>query len=306
MRALGFQLVRAEDQVRRDPAPSRWHYRWQRMMLTPAFRIGLRVGLPCALILGLGALWFTDAGNRARIQATWDEAMAKVQNRPEFMVAGMQVTGASPAVMAAVTDMTRIAFPVSSFDIDLEAIRADVAALTAVRDVSVGVGPTGMLEIAVEERRPVAVWRYGDSLRLIDEDGVMTGMIASRSDRADLPLIAGDGAREHIDEAMALFAAAAPVFDRLRGLVRMGERRWDLVLDRDQRILLPEADPVAALQRVIAWQAAEELLDRDVLVVDLRDSDRPTLRVSQAAMNIMSNTVRTAAAPVRDIGTGME
>lgn len=306
MRALGFQLVRAEDQVRRDPAPSRWHYRWQRMMLTPAIRIGLRVGLPCALVLGLGALWFTDQDNRARIAATWDEAMAKIQNRPEFMVAGMQVTGATPAVMAAVTDMIEIGFPVSSFDIDLESIRDDVAALTAVRDVSVGVGPAGMLEIAVEERRPVAVWRYGDSLRLIDEDGVMTGMIASRSDRADLPLIAGDGAREHIDEAMALFAAAAPVKDRLRGLVRMGERRWDLVLDRDQRILLPESEPVHALQRVIAWQAAEELLDRDVLVVDLRDSDRPTLRVSEAAMNIISNTQRTAAAAVQDIGTGME
>lgn len=305
MRALGFRIVRAEDQVRRDPAPSRWHYRWQRMMLTPLFRLALRVGLPMALAFGAASLWLAQDSNRDRLAAAWNEALSTLQNRPEFRVSGMQVTGASPAVMAAVTDMVELAFPVSSFDIDLNGIRDQVAALTAVRDVSVGVRPGGMLEIAVEERRPVAVWRHGEALRLIDEDGVMTGMIASRSDRADLPLIAGDGAREVIDEALALFTAARPVAGRIRGLVRMGERRWDIVLDRDQRILLPETGAVAALERVIAWQAAQQLLDRDVLVVDLRDGDRPTLRLSETAVHVMhNNSLRAVSAPARTIGTG--
>ena len=44
----------------------------------------------------------------------------------------------------------------------------------------------------------------------------------------------------------------------------MGERRWDVVLDRDQRILLPETGPVPALERVIALDKAEHLLDRDI------------------------------------------
>jgi cell division protein FtsQ len=70
----------------------------------------------------------------------------------------------------------------------------------------------------------------------------------------------------------------------LRGLVRVGERRWDVVLDRDQRILLPEADPVPALERVIALDEATELLARDVAVVDMRNPSRPTLRLTAAAM----------------------
>jgi cell division protein FtsQ len=169
-----------------------------------------------------------------------------------------------------------------------------VAELTAVRDVTVGVRAGGVLEIAITERKPIAVWRYADGLRLIDAEGVMTGMIAARSDRADLPLIAGDGAKEAIGEALALFVAAEPIAERVRGLVRMGERRWDVVLDRDQRILLPETGAVAALERVIALHAAEGLLDRDVTVVDMRDADRPTLRLGQAAVNALRNANTTS------------
>lgn len=307
MRALGFRLVRAEDEVRRDPAPSRWHYRWQRLMLTPVFRATMRVGLPAFLLVFVAGAWLSNDANRTRLTAAWNEALATIQNRPEFQVTGLQVTGATPAVAAAVSDLLEISFPVSSFDLDLAAIRARVAELTAVRDVRVGVGPGGTLDVVIEERVPVAVWRHGDSLRLIDAEGVMTGMIVNRSDRADLPLIAGDGARDAISEALALFAAAGPIAPRVRGLVRMGERRWDMVLDRDQRILLPETGAVAALERVIAWQEAQEMLDRDILVVDLRDADRPTLRLSRSAMNILNNPdMRAAAAQFRDRGTGEE
>ncbi|MCC7321755.1 MAG: cell division protein FtsQ/DivIB [Rubellimicrobium sp.] len=293
MRALGLRLVRVEDQVRRDPAPSRWHYRWQRLMLTPSFRIALRLGLPVAAVAAVAAIWFAQEGNRAMLARHWQELRATVQQRPEFQVTGMQVSGASPALVAAVTAALRVGFPVSSWDLDLGAMQDTVAALSAVRDVRVGVGANGILEVVIAERRPVALWRHGEALRLIDEDGVMTGMIESRSDRADLPLIAGDGARGHIDEALALFAAAAPIASRLRGLVRMGERRWDMILDRDQRILLPENAPVPALERVLAWQAAEQILDRDVVAVDMRDAGRPTLRLSPTAMTILTNTRQT-------------
>jgi cell division protein FtsQ len=69
----------------------------------------------------------------------------------------------------------------------------------------------------------------------------------------------------------------------LRGLVRMGERRWDLVLDRDQRILLPETNPVRALERLLALDQAEGILTRDITAADLRLDHRPTLRLTAGA-----------------------
>jgi cell division protein FtsQ len=104
-----------------------------------------------------------------------------------------------------------------------------------------------------------------------------------RMDRPDLPLIVGKGAGGHIAEALDLHRAAAPLGSRLRGLVRIGERRWDVVLDRDQRILLPEEGAVPALERVIALDGAEDILSRDIKRIDLRLGARPTVQMSVEA-----------------------
>ena len=47
---------------------------------------------------------------------------------------------------------------------------------------------------------------------------------------------------------------------------------------------LPEADPVAALKRAMALDAAEQLFARDLSVLDLRDPTRPMLRLTEHAI----------------------
>lgn len=284
--------------MRRDPAPTLWSYRYQRLMLTPFYRRLVRVGLPAAGVAVASALWLSADGNRAWLAGRAEALRDALYQRPEFLVHDVEVTGADRALAVAIHGIVDLEFPVSSFDIDLPALRAAVAALTAVRTVEAEVEPGGLLRIKVTQRVPVAVWRYADGLRLIDSEGVMTGMIASRSDRADLPLIAGDGAKEAIGEALALFAAAAPIAPRVRGLVRMGERRWDMVLDGDLRILLPERDPVPALERVLALHEAQDMLDRDLALVDMRLGARPTLRLNQPALNVLRTAAAASAAGV--------
>ena len=66
--------------------------------------------------------------------------------------------------------------------------------------------------------------------------------------------------------------------------MRVGDRRWDLVLDRDQRVLLPEKNPVQALERLLALDHAQDLMNRDILTVDLRSDHRPTLRLTRNAL----------------------
>lgn len=276
--------------VRRDPAPTKWGYRYQRLMLTPGFRRSVRIGLPLLLIVFVATAWFTNDQNREALVAQIDRIRYEIHHRPEFMVADMEVIGTRPAVAAAIAEAMPVEFPVSSFDLDLRGMRETVINLTAVKDAVLRVRPGGVLEINVTERRPVAVWRHVDGLRLIDAEGVMTGMIEARADRPDLPLIAGDGAMDNIGEALALFHATGPVSDRVRGLVRMGERRWDIVMDGGLRILLPTENPVAALDRVIALHAAQDMLSRDLAAVDMRNGDRPTLRLNPLAAAAMGPT----------------
>ena len=63
-----------------------------------------------------------------------------------------------------------------------------------------------------------------------------------------------------------------------------------MILDRNQRILLPETKPVAAIERLIALHQANDLLGRDIFAVDLRTEHRPVLRLAPYAFNQLRQT----------------
>jgi cell division protein FtsQ len=275
---------RPVSRVRRDPAPSKWDYRLQRLMLTPYVRGFVWKGLPTLMILGATALWFSHEPNRQAVIGQLTHLREEFEARPEFRVSLARVEGASDDLAAAVRAKLALPLPMSSFDIDLDAARARIEALDAVKNAELRVRSGGILQVVITERVPVAVWRTEDGLTLVDDTGHRVAGLLSRADRADLPLIAGDGADKAAPEALELIAAAGPLTPRIRGLVRMGERRWDLVLDRDQRVLLPEKNPVQALERLLALDHAQDLMNRDILAVDLRSDHRPTLRLSPHAL----------------------
>ena len=290
----------ATDAAPRDPAPSKLGYKYQRLMLTPGFRATVRIGVPLVLIATIAGSWYSKPENRAELAASIAQTKQAFQERPQFMVQALTITGADEATMADVVGLVPSEYPVSSFDLDLEGMRAAIEALDPVKSASVRVGQGGTLEVQLNPRVPAALWRDGATLHLIDGDGVSSGTVLSRADRFELPLIAGDGAELKIEEALALYVGAGPLRKRVRGLVRMGERRWDIVLDRDQRILLPDDGAVAALDRVIALNDAQDMLSRDVAVVDMRNAERPTLRMNEEA----AAALRRVNTTIDNDGTG--
>jgi cell division protein FtsQ len=275
---------RPAPRTRRDPAPSKWDYRLQRLMLTPHVRGFLVKGLPSLVILGTVALWFSHEPNRQAVIGQLTHLREEFEARPEFRVSLARVEGASDDLAAAVRAKLAIPLPMSSFDIDLDAARDRIEALDAVKQADLRVRSGGILQVLITERVPVAVWRTEAGLTLVDDTGHRVAGLLSRSDRADLPLIAGDGADAATPEALDLIAAAGPLTKRIRGIVRVGGRRWDIVLDRDQRILLPEDNPVQALERLLALDQAQDLMNRDLLTVDLRSDHRPILRLTPHAL----------------------
>ena len=50
---------------------------------------------------------------------------------------------------------------------------------------------------------------------------------------------------------------------------------------------LPEKAPEAALRRLLHLERDEQLLDREVSVIDLRDPERPTLRLTPRAVDVL-------------------
>ncbi|WP_435138137.1 cell division protein FtsQ/DivIB [Pseudopelagicola sp. nBUS_19] len=270
--------------LRSDPAPSRWSYRLQRLMLTPFFRLCLRVLLPFSIVAGAMIVWLSDQDRRDALLLVYNDIRTEIATRPEFMVNAMAIDGASRGIAEDIREIMPIDFPISSFDLDLDEIQERISGLPAVATVSVRVRPGGILQILVAERDPVILWRTYAGLALVDVEGYVTGLARARALFPNLPLMAGAGAERHVAEAIQLYAAAGPLSERMRGLVRVGERRWDVVLDREQRILLPEFGAVQALERVIALSEAQDMLERNLLVVDMRLLARPTIRLAEIAV----------------------
>ncbi|WP_243698542.1 cell division protein FtsQ/DivIB [Paracoccus alkanivorans] len=275
---------------KRDPAPSRLKYRLERMWLTPLYRRLVRVGLPAFLIAMTAGLWLADEGRRAALSEGLAGLVERVQNREAFQVTMMTIEGASPAVDKALRGMLPVDLPASSFDIDLAALRLQVLQLDAVESIDLRIKPGGILSATVTERQPALLWRHARGIDMLDKSGHRVASVTSRDVRPNLPLIAGDGADLVTQEALALIDAAGPILPRLRGLVRKGERRWDVILDKGQMIMLPAEGAVTALEAAIALDHAQDMLGRDISVVDLRDPSRPIVRLGLDARN----TLRTA------------
>ncbi len=264
-----------------DPAPSRLRYRLERLWLSPAFRRAARIGIPLAAVLLPLAFVAQNRDFRERAVAgvAAAAALTDLAQMPEFRVDTLDVVGASPDVTAAIRDVAEGELPRNSLSLDIEQIRKVILRVPAIESATLFLKPGGILEIRVAERRPAAVWRHEFGLALVDRYGRRIGSLESRNERKNLPLIVGEGAPDAIGEALELFKVARPIFGRIRGLRRVGERRWDLVLDRDQTIKLPESRATDVLRRITELHLEHRLLDRFVTVVDFRLPDRPVLRV---------------------------
>ncbi len=287
MRPLIARRTARRDATRPDPAPSRLTYRVQRLWLTPVFRAVLRAGLPvCAMVFA--AFWYLS--DESRIQALRDQAAEirrEIEARPEFRVNVLSIEGASPAVTEQVRAALALDLPLSSFDIDLGTLRERVEALPAVAAGDVRITGGGVLSVAITERVPALIWQTRTDTVLIDAEGHFVASLSDRLPDGPLPVVAGEGADMAVGEALALLGAAEPLGDRLRGLVRVGLRRWDVVLRDGPRILLPADRPRAALDEVLLLHDVQQILDRDLVRIDMRNPARTVVQLTPDALETL-------------------
>lgn len=272
---------------RRDPAPSRLGFRLKRLWRSARFRKAMTVWAPMALVVA-GAGWaLAQAEWRALAIDKAAELREAVAARPEFAVRRIVVRGASPEVAAEARALLAPYRGASSLTANAEAIRAELRDLGWIAGANVRLSAPETLIVTIRERTPVALWRANGALTLIDRDGVAIAPVGARADHPDLPVIAGPGADRAVEEARAVIAAAAGLASRLRGLVRVGERRWNAIFHEGPDVMLPAEGAVDAMGYLAALQAGEDVMGRDVAAIDLRLSRRPTLRLNDGALEAL-------------------
>lgn len=129
------------------------------------------------------------------------------------------------------------------------------------------------LRVAIAERQPFAVWQHDGELSIIEKDGHVIVPFSPDQGRG-LPVLVGDGADRTGAAFLAEMTKHPVIAGRIKDYVRVGDRRWNLELDNGVTIMLPEDEPLQALDRVAELDRASGLLSRDIASVDMRFADR--------------------------------
>ena len=174
--------------------------------------------------------------------------------------------------------------------IDVGASRDAIMALPWIESVEIEKVYPGTLNVRVHERKAVAQWRVGPRTLLVDAFGQPIVL----SDGRDLPLLVGEGADSAVEEGLALFDAVPAVRKQIKALVRVGNRRWDMVTHRNVVVMLPERAPANALEMLLRFHRSDQLLDRDLASIDLRVADRVALRLPEGLAEARRTRVNDA------------
>lgn len=165
--------------------------------------------------------------------------------------------------------------PILAFS--LAAARARIESLAWVRSAVVERRLPDTVLVVLTEKRPFALWQHDARFSVIDRDG---DTVTERDVRAyrGLPLVVGPGAPAGAAELFDTLAELPGIGRRVAAAVRVGERRWNLVLKDGTTVELPDDHAPVALARLAAFDAKYALLDRPLAVVDMRLGDRLVLR----------------------------
>lgn len=273
---------------RRSPGPSKITYRLTRVWKKSWVRRVALVGLPLVFLAFVGWRIAHNPAVHAFFADQRDRVIASLAERPEFAVRAAHVSGASAPLQARLEALVQVPDGASTLTFDVANLRARLDDIAAVKSAQVQLDSKGVLQIHIEERAAEALWRDASrQLWLMDRDGVAIDPVPLRADHPTLPVIIGASAPDAMAQGLELFHSAPDLKPRIRALVHVGARRWNIVLDRGLTIMLPEDAPQDALARVMAWHFGEEVLDRGLVAVDMRLPDRPTLRMNPNAHELL-------------------
>lgn len=230
----------------------------------------------------------------ARDGQPWDMAARAVG----FDIAAVTITGQSRLTEKEVLRAAGVDARQSLPFLDAADVRNRLMAVPLVRSARVMKLYPNRLVIAIEERRPHALWQQDGRVTVVADDGVVIDEL--RDERyLGLPFVVGEGAQKRLPEFLQFMTGLGDLAQRVKAGVLVSGRRWDLDMTNGMLVKLPEENPGRAVATLLRLQREARILDKDVMFIDLRAPDRVAVRLTEEAA-----AAREAAAPHKTKKTG--
>lgn len=233
------------------------------------------------------ALWYTGKADKWLALAEKESIYLSAQlgmTVNNIEVSGREKTDTN-ALLAAIGQ--KPGTPIITFDVD--AARERIEELSWVRNATVERQLPDTLIVSIIERKPLAIWQTADRNHvLIDGDGEQLQNY-ELGDYLDLPVLVGADAPKSAAEMLGILQTIPDLYAQVTGAQRIGQRRWNIQLANGMFVRLPEQDMDKAWQRLAMLNREHDILERDVLIVDLRLPDRTFVRLTPGAAELRRN-----------------
>ncbi len=171
----------------------------------------------------------------------------------------------------------------SLITMDVDDVRRMIMALPWVASADVRKVYPDVIDVRLTERQAFGIWQHGQALSLIEKNGAVISPLTN--DKFNhLPLFVGFGADTHAETLLAAIDSWPQLRSRIKAYIRVADRRWDVRLDNGVTVRLPEHNMQAAIAKLRKYDDQQDLLERDIVSVDLRLSDRVTVGLSDEAV----------------------
>jgi cell division protein FtsQ len=244
---------------------------------------GLGTGLTFAFFGAVAATGLTLGGHTDAIRAELGDPHHVVARALGLGIDRVTISGIAQLAESEVLAAAGITPGASLVFLNVSDVRAQLERVPLVKSASVRKLYPNELVVTLVEREPHALWQKNGELFVIAADGaVIDAMQDARF--ADLPLVVGEEANRRTKDYLALLEAAGPLKNQIRAGTLVAGRRWTLKMDNGIDVRLPELGPADALARLAKLHRDQKILQKDVIAVDLRMSDRVIVRLTEEAM----------------------
>ncbi len=241
----------------------------------PIFTLGWRLALlvgSAAMLLLLGT-WLWHSGWPERQADRLANASLRMTKKARFALKDITVKGRKYTSKKEILDALGVSAGMPILAIDLDAAHTRLTQLPWIESVSIKRQLPDTLAVRLTEREPMARWQNGGQITVIDRKGAPL-TIAKPEDFASLLLVVGPDAPKETEALLTALKDFPSIRQVLKAAVRVGERRWNLHLQPGMIARLPEDGMAAALKRLAYLIQEQKVLERNIVAIDLRQTDR--------------------------------
>jgi len=255
---------------------------------SPMHLMGMGRGKSAIAILAVilaGGYFYTSEENRTQM-------LASASSIAGFKADRLVVEGNVNLDPAEIQELLGKELGKTMFEFDVTDARKKVNTINWVRESSVRKAFPDTIIINVKEFEPFALWKVEDAVNLISVDGNIIGRAAQR--HMLLPQVVGVGANKKAAEILKVIQIFPELAERSEAFVRVGKRRWNVIMKSGLRVMLPENAWRESLENLNAMQVERKILDREIVQVDMRLPDRLIVKLKHEDAEVRKTVIRDA------------